>query len=104
MAHFAQISTDGIVREVIVIANPVLHDTNGVEQESIGAQFCADTFGGIWVMTSYNTHGGVHDKGGTPLRKNYAGVGFTYDPVLDAFIPPQPNPTATLNPTTCLWV
>jgi hypothetical protein len=74
MAHFAKIE-DGIVREVIAVNNEVLLDKNGVEQESIGAQFCHDTFGGTWVQTSYNGN----------FRGKYAGVGNTYDPETDTF-------------------
>ena len=58
---------------------------------------------GRWVQTSYNTYGGVHKLGGTPLRKNFAGVGYTYDSMKDAFIPPKPFNSWTLNETTCLW-
>lgn len=58
---------------------------------------------GEWVQTSYNTHGGVHRTGGTPLRRNYAGIGFTYDRTRDAFISPQPFPSWTLNESTCCW-
>lgn len=63
----------------------------------------------IWFQTSYNTHGGIHygpdgkPDGGIALRKNYAGIGYTYDPVIDAFIPPQPYPSWLLNTKTCLW-
>jgi len=77
MAHFAKIE-DGIVREVIVVNNDVLLDSEGVEQEAIGAQFCTDLFGGEWVQTSYNGN----------FRGQYAGVGMTYDPVLDIFTTP----------------
>ena len=62
-----------------------------------------DSSAGEWIQTSYNTHGGVHINGGTPLRKNYAGVGYTYDFTRDAFIPPKPFASWTLNETTCLW-
>lgn len=89
MAHFAKVK-DGIVDKVIV-AEPEFFDT------------FVDDSPGRWVQTSYNTHGGVHSSGGTPLRKNYAGIGFTYDNVRDAFIPPQPFASWTLNETTCLW-
>jgi hypothetical protein len=78
MAHFARLENN-IVREVIVINNEVLLDENGVEQESIGAQFCADLFGGEWKQTSYNA----------TFRGKYAGSGDTYDPVLDVFTSPQ---------------
>jgi len=74
MAHFAKIE-NGIVRQVIVVNNEVLLDENNVEQESIGAKFCADTFGGEWVQTSYNGN----------FRGRYAGVGMSYDPVTDTF-------------------
>jgi hypothetical protein len=74
MAHFARVE-DGIVREVIVVNNEVLKDENGVEQESIGAAFCHDTFGGEWVQTSYNA----------TFRGKYAGSGMIYDPELDEF-------------------
>ena len=62
-----------------------------------------DSSPGNWLQTSYNTYGGVHSNGDTPLRKNFAGVGFTYDPVKDAFIEPQPYPSWTLDGSTCLW-
>jgi hypothetical protein len=89
MAHFAKVK-DGIVTKVIVAEQEYLD--NVVETEA-----------GTWVQTSYNTHGGVHSLGGTPLRKNYAGIGFTYDANKDAFIPPKPFDSWTLNETTCLW-
>ena len=78
MAHFARVE-DNIVREVIVVNNEVLLDENGVEQESIGAQFCADTFGGEWKQTSYNGN----------FRGKYAGSGDIYDPVDDVFKSPH---------------
>ena len=62
-----------------------------------------DTSPGTWIQTSYNTYGGVHATGGTPMRKNYAGIGFTYDAVRDAFIPPKPDDSYVLNDETCLW-
>lgn len=62
-----------------------------------------DTTPGQWLQTSYNTHGGVHNSGGTPLRKNYAGIGYSYDYLLDAFIPPKPYQSWVLNEETCLW-
>ena len=89
MAHFAKVNS-GIVEQVIV-AEPEFFDT------------FVDSSPGTWIQTSYNTHGGVHTSGGTPLRKNYAGVGFTYDATKDAFIPPQPYPSWTLDEATCLW-
>lgn len=89
MGHFAKVC-DGIVTKVIV-AEPEFMNT-----------FVDDT-PGEWIQTSYNTRGGVHALGGTPLRKNYAGIGYTYDRVRDAFIPPQPYASWTLNEDTCLW-
>jgi hypothetical protein len=88
MAHFAKV-IDGVVTEVLVI-----------EQDVIDTGLFGDP--ALFVQTSYNTHGGVHPEG-RPLRKNYAGVGYTYDAGRDAFIPPQPFPSWTLNENTCLW-
>jgi len=78
MAHFAKIENN-TVTQVIVVNNEVLLDENGIEQESIGAQFCADTFGGEWKQTSYNA----------TFRGTYVGSGDIYDPVLDVFTSPQ---------------
>jgi hypothetical protein len=89
MAHWAKI-VDGKVVSVIV-AEKEFFDT------------FVDSSPGQWLQTSYNTHGGVHANGGTPLRKNYAGVGYTYDATKDAFIPPQPFASWTLDSQTCLW-
>lgn len=85
MAHYAKV-VEGIVETVIVADQQWV---NGLE--------------GQWVQTSYNTQGGVHANGKTPLRKNYAGVGYTYDDESDAFIPPRPYASWTLNEDTCLW-
>jgi hypothetical protein len=104
MASFAKIGLNNKVIEVQSVVNEVLHDANGVEQESIGIDFLTKLTGwAIWKQTSYNTHGGVHSSGGTPLRKNHAGIGYTYDEDRDAFIPPKPFNSWTLNETTCLW-
>jgi len=86
MAHFAQIENN-LVTQVIV-----------AEQD-----FIDNHTDGTWLQTSYNTNGGVHSNGATPLRKNYAGVGYTYDSVRDAFIAPQPYPSWILVEDTCLW-
>jgi len=72
------------------------------EDDGKEAELCART-GDVYKQTSYNTHGGVHALGGTPLRKNYAGIGYTYDAGRDAFIPPRPYASWVLNETTCLW-
>lgn len=89
MAHFAKV-VDGKISQVIV-AEPEFFET------------FVDTSPGEWIQTSYNTRGGEHTQGGTPLRKNYAGIGFTYDRTRDAFIPPQPYASWVLNEDTCLW-
>jgi hypothetical protein len=89
MAHFAKVQ-DGVVTQVIV-AEPEFFNT------------FVDTSPGEWIQTSYNTRGGVHALGGTPLRKNYAGIGYTYDRERDAFIPPKPFASWLLNEDTCLW-
>ena len=104
MASFAKIGLNGKVIEVQSVVNEVLHDANGVEQESIGIDFLTKLTGwAIWKQTSYNTHGGVNSSGGTPLRKNHAGIGYTYDENRDAFIPPKPYASWVLNESTCLW-
>jgi len=89
MAHFAKVN-NGIVEQVIV-AEPEFFDT------------FVDSSPGQWIQTSYNTHGGVHANGGTPLRKNYAGIGYLYDATRDAFMPPKPYTSWVLNEQTCLW-
>jgi hypothetical protein len=89
MAHFAKVC-DGIVTQVIV-AEPEFFDT------------FVDSSPGQWIQTSYNTHGGQHPEN-RPLRKNYAGIGFTYDAERDAFIPPKPEGDYALDEETCLWV
>jgi len=88
MAHFAKVN-NGIVEQVIV-AEPEFFQT------------FVDSSPGEWIQTSYNTHGGQHPEG-RPLRKNYAGIGFTYDRTRDAFIPPKPYASWVLNETSCLW-
>ena len=88
MSHFAKVN-NGIVEQVIV-AEPEFFQT------------FVDSSPGEWIQTSYNTHGGQHPEG-RPLRKNYAGIGFTYDRTRDAFIPPKPYASWVLNETTCLW-
>ena len=104
MAHFAKIGLNSKVLEVQVVANEVLHDSNGVEQEVNGIDFLTKLTGwSIWKQTSYNTYGGEHKLGGTPFRKNYGSVGFTYDEDRDAFIPPKPYNSWILNENTCLW-
>jgi hypothetical protein len=84
MAHFAEIDGNNIVQRVIVVPNA--HEANG-------PQWCANLLGGTWLQTSYNA----------TIRYNYAGIGFTYDPVRDAFIPPKPYPSWVLDESTCRW-
>jgi hypothetical protein len=104
MASFAKIGLNSKVIEVLSVVNEVLHDSNGIEQEIIGIDFLTKLTGyPLWIQTSYNTHGGVHSSGGTPLRKNHAGISYTYDEDRDAFIPPKPFNSWILNENTCLW-
>jgi hypothetical protein len=98
MAHFAKIGLNNKVIEVISISNEVLKDYNGNETEANVIDFLTKLTGwAIWKQTSYNTHGGVHNYGGTPLRKNHAGIGYTYDEDRDAFIPKKPFNSWILN-------
>ena len=89
MSHFAKVE-NGIVTQVLVIEQDVV-DTGHWGNPA------------LWIQTSYNTRGGQHILGGTPLRKNYAGAGYTYDSERDAFIPPQPYASWVLDETTCQW-
>ena len=104
MASFAKIGLNNKVIEVQSVVNEVLHDANGIEQESIGIDFLTKLTGwAIWKQTSYNTHGGVHNNNGIPFRKNHAGIGYTYDEDRDAFIPPKRFNSWILNEDTCIW-
>ena len=105
MAHFAKLGIGNKVLEVHVVNNEVITDDNGQEQEQLGVDFLNNLYGtnDVWKQTSYNTYGGEHKLGGTPFRKNYAGIGFKYNQTLDAFIEPQTFESWTLNETTCLW-
>ena len=95
MAHWAEIDSDNIVTRVLVVA----------DDKEDGQKFLAEDLGlgGIWKKTSYNTVGGEHLLGGTPFRKNFAGIGFTFDAAKDAFIPPKPFASWALNADTCQW-
>lgn len=93
MAHFAELDSNNVVLRVIVVGNKDTADANGVEKEHIGAAFCERLFGGNWKQTSYNGN----------KRKNYAGIGYTYDATRDAFIPPKPFNSWVLNEDTCQW-
>jgi hypothetical protein len=104
MASFAKIGLNGKVIEVQSVVNEVLYDSNGIEQEVNGIDFLTKLTGyPVWKQTSYNTYGGVHNNNGTPLRKNHAGIGYTYDEDRDAFIPTKTYQSWILNETTCLW-
>jgi hypothetical protein len=94
MSHFAKLDENNLVTFVTV---------GRQEDDGLEAELCERT-GDVYRQTSYNTSGGVHSLGGTPLRKNYAGIGFTYDETRDAFIPPQPYASWVLDEATCLWV
>lgn len=93
MAHFAELDANNVVTRVIVVSNADTSDANGVEKEHIGAAFCERLLGGTWKQTSYNGN----------MRKRYAGIGHTYDASLDAFVPPKPFASWTLNNTTADW-
>ena len=105
MASFAKLNSENIVITVESVVNEVLKDSNGIEQEQLGIDFLNQLYNtnDNWKQTSYNTHGGVHSNGGTPFRKNHAGIGFTYDQDRDAFISPKPFNSWVLNEQTCLW-
>lgn len=93
MAHFAELDANNVVLRVIVVNNSDTSDANGVEKEYIGKAFCERLFGGNWVQTSYNSN----------FRKRYAGIGFTYDAVRDAFIPPKQSENWVFNESICAW-
>ena len=104
MAHFAKLNQENIVIAVNIVHNNELL-VDGVEDEQKGIDFLNNLYktNDTWKQTSYNTRGGVHVLGGTPLRKNYAGIGYTYDETRDAFIAPQPYNSWILNEDTCIW-
>jgi hypothetical protein len=89
MSHFAKVLNGEVIQ--VIVAEPEFFDT------------FIDSSPGQWIQTSYNTRAGVHLLGGTPLRKNYAGIGYSYDHERDAFIPPKPFSSWTLNEQTCQW-
>ena len=93
MAHFAEIGQNNVVLRVIVVDNRDTSTPDGIEVESIGVAFCQRLFGGNWVKTSYNGN----------IRKNYAGIGYTYNAGLDAFVPPKTFASWVLNDTTAQW-
>jgi hypothetical protein len=93
MAHFAEIGINNEVLKVVVVNNKELLNDQGIEKESLGQEFCRKLFGGNWIQTSFNSK----------FRKNYAGIGYTYDKNRDAFIPPKPYNSWVLDEETCLW-
>jgi hypothetical protein len=93
LAHFARINENNVVTQVIVVDNKDTSDAAGVEKEHIGAAFCERLFGGTWKQTSYNGN----------KRKNYAGIGYTYNADIDAFVPPKPFASWLLNNETAQW-
>ena len=99
MAHFAKLGVGNIVERVAVVSNDI------ATTEQAGVEFLQNLYKDrtVWKQTSYNTESNSHRLGGTPFRKNFAGEGFTYDSTRDAFIPPQPFTSWTLNEDTCDW-
>jgi hypothetical protein len=93
MAHFARIDENGVVQQVVVVNNKDTSDASGVEKEHIGAAHLEKILGGTWKQTSYNGN----------IRKNYAGIGYSYDAQRDAFIPPKPFNSWVLNESTAQW-
>jgi len=99
MAHFAKLGVGNIVETVEVVSNDI------ATTEQAGMDFLNNLYGSrdVWKQTSYNTVGGQHKLGGTPFRKNYAGIGYQYDQTRDAFIAPKPFNSWVLNEDTCIW-
>jgi hypothetical protein len=99
MAHFAKLNSDNIVLTIEVVSDDI------ATTEQAGVEFLQNLYNdkATWKQTSYNTYGGVHSLDGTPFRKNFAGVGYTYDETKNAFISPKPFNSWSLNETTCLW-
>ena len=103
MAAFAEINVLKKVIRVLALDDKDTQDKHGNEVEAVGVKYLNKAFGGTWLRTSYNTAKNTHKLGGTPFRKNFAGIGFTYDETRDAFIPPQNYPSWTINEDTCIW-
>jgi hypothetical protein len=99
MAHFCKLGVGNIIERVEVVSNDI------ATTEQAGVEFLQNLYKdrAVWKQTSYNTRGGEHILSGTPFRKNYAGIGWKYDQTRNAFIPPKPFDSWTLNETTCLW-
>ena len=104
MAHFAKLGINSKVIGVEVVADADCKNADNNEDETVGIQFLENIHGWpLWKQTSYNTQANVHSLGGTPFRKNYAGIGHTYDEDRDAFIPPKPYASWVVNETTCVY-
>ena len=104
MAHFAKLGINSKVIGVEVVADADCQNADNNEDETVGIQFLENIHGWpLWKQTSYNTQANVHALGGTPFRKNYAGIGYTYDEDRDAFIPPKPYASWVVNETTCVY-
>ena len=118
MAKFAELNSSNVVIRVLAVDNSVITNSQNIEEEQLGIDYLKNLYGQetVWKQTSINTFGGVHylpnpkpdahipsPNQSKMLRKNYANIGYTYDPNRDAFYAPQPSPSWTLNETTCLW-
>ena len=106
MAHFAKIGMNGKVISVLTLDNKDMLNADGVEDESVGQQWLErhnNWPAQMWIQTSYNTAGGVHRLGGTPLRGNYAGIGYTWDEDNDLFYPKSPYASWVLNTSEARW-
>jgi hypothetical protein len=112
MAHFAELNENNIVIDLHLVSNFIL-EINSIEDENKGIEFLTGLYRhSNWKQTSYNTHGGIYynsitkqptENQSKAFRKNYAGIGYTYDEQRDAFIPPKPYPSWILNEFSCLW-
>ena len=107
MAHFARVNSENIVTYVTVVDDLIITDENGIEREELGVEHLKttipDSINDRWIQTSYNTSKGIHLLGGTPFRKNFAGIDGTYDEVNDAFVPHKPYESWTLDEETYTW-
>ena len=104
MAHFAKLGSNSKVIAVLIVSNSNILNGDGVEDEEVGRQFLENLHAAqMWIQTSYNTNGGVHELGDTPLRKNYAGIGMIWDEDKDMFYDKQPYASWVLNESTGQW-
>jgi hypothetical protein len=106
MAHFAKLGSNSKVIQVLTLNNSDMLNADGVEDETVGQQYLQlhnNWPAQMWIQTSYNTKGGTHKLGGTPLRGNYAGIGYTWDEDNNIFYPKSPYPSWVLNTTTATW-